>query len=342
MAPNFILNKSFVLVNNIGPGDTIEPNLGVRASLFDTNATPPKGGILTKNLYASLDPYQLGKMRGHSGLRCYGRPYKIGETIDNFAIAEVIGSDSPKFKCGDFITGILPIEEYSQISYVTVDTLLSRLEDTSGFSLDIFLGPLGIPGLAAHASFYNIGRPTSGETIFISTAAGAVGQVVGQLAKFDGLKVIGSVGSAEKLRFLMDELKFDGGFNYHEESAKDALMRLAPEGIDIYFDNVGGEQLEAALSAMKRKGRIVGCGMMSTYADPDNEPGVRGLMNVIMKALTFQGFDVIADFTGTDHVLAHQQCVRQHLREDSAPKGYASIYAGENFGKVILKIADPS
>lgn len=256
MGSNFVHNKRFVLLKHINRGDKIEPNLGVHTNLFDTNTVPPKGGVLTKNLYASLDPYQLGRMRGVTGLRCKFRPYEIGETIDNFVIAEVTKSDNPTFRGGDLVTGILPIEEYSQVTQEFAEIMLSRLENTSAFDLELFMGPLGMPGLAAHASFYNIGRPAAGETIFISTAAGAVGQVVGQLAKMEGLKVIGSVGNFEKVRFTTDELGFDGAFNYREESTKDALDRLAPEGIDIYFDNVGGEQLEAALSAMKRNGRI--------------------------------------------------------------------------------------
>ena len=368
---NFILNKSFVLRDYITSFDLLEKNLGTQSSLFDTNAAPPEGDILTKNLYASLDAYQLGRMRGSSDLRCVIRPFGIGETIENFSVAKVIISDNAKSQKDDLVVGLLPVEEYSRVSRERVENMLSPLDNPSGLNLEYFLGPLGMPGLAAHASFYNIGKPVAGGTICISTAAGAVGQVVGQLAKREGLKVIGSVGDARKLKFITDELGFDGGFIYREESTKEALTRLAPDGIDIYFDSVGGEQLEAALAAMKRSGRInkcalsclllfkrcahsilpVGCGMISTYRDPANEPGVKSLMNVVMKGLTYQGFDIIQDFTELEHKLACQNTIRSQLEKgawkvltnisegiDAAPGGYASLYSGENFGKSVVKI----
>lgn len=139
----------------------------------------------------------------------------------------------------------------------------NKIHNPYNLDLGLFLGPLGMPGLTAWSSLYKIGQPKKGETIFVSSAAGAVGQVVGQVAKHEGLTVIGSVGSDEKLEFITKELGFDSGTNYKKESASDALDRLAPEGIDIYYENVGGETLDAALAAAKEHGRIVACGMVS-------------------------------------------------------------------------------
>jgi NADPH-dependent curcumin reductase CurA len=150
-----------------------------------------------------------------------------------------------------------------------------------------------MPGLTAYSSFYEIGAPKKGETIFISAASGAVGQLVGQLAKHEGLKVIGSVGDDKKLDFITKDLNFDAGFNYKKESASEALKRLAPNGIDIYYENVGGEQLEAAIAKMNDFGRIIACGMISQYNNtPDQAYGVRNLMMVVAKRLKMQGFIV--------------------------------------------------
>lgn len=151
--------------------------------------------------------------------------------------------------------GLLPVQEYTFVS-ADVAKALEVVEVREGIPMEMYLGALGMPGLSAYSSFYGIGKPKSGETIFISSAAGAVGQLVGQLAKRKGLTVLGSVGSEEKKGYILKELGFDGAFSYKEESAGDALGRLAPGGLDLYYDNVGGEQLEAALGRMRVFGRI--------------------------------------------------------------------------------------
>lgn len=232
-------------------------NLAVKSDSFDLNQSPPPGGIITKNLYASLDPYMRGRLRDPS-LKSYSSPYTLGSAITAHSIVQVLASDSRAYGKGDIIMGVFPLEEYSASSKAQVDSHpeWKRINNLHGLPLYTFLSALGMPGLTAYASLYEIGRPKKGETIFISSAAGAVGQVVGQLAKEEGLRVIGSVGDDRKLNFITSELGFDGGFNYKKETAADALHRLIPEGIDIYFDNVGGEQLDAALVAMNNFGRI--------------------------------------------------------------------------------------
>lgn len=210
-----------------------------------------------------------------------------------------------------------------------------------------------MPGLTAYSSLYDIGKPVKGETIFISAASGAVGQLVGQLAKHEGLTVIGSVGSDEKLDYIIKDLKFDSGFNYKKENPHDALKRLAPNGIDIYYENVGGVQLEAAIDSLNDFGRIVACGMISEYSKTDSEKyGVKNLMSVVAKRLTIRGFIVSDKNMGPVYVKERDENVSKWLHEgsfkskssvtegiDNGPEGFVGMLQGKNFGKAVLKIA---
>jgi NADPH-dependent curcumin reductase CurA len=198
-----------------------------------------------------------------SDVKSYTPPFPLNGPISNDTVARVLKSDSPDYRPGDLVIAYLPLAEYATLSKEGLQAIRRKVDNPHGLKdLGLFLGPLGMPGLTGWSSLYEIGKPKKGETIFISSAAGAVGQVVGQVAKREGLKVIGSVGSDDKLEFITKELGFDGGFNYKKESTRDALKRLAPNGIDIYYENVGGEQLEAALEALNPFGRIVACGMV--------------------------------------------------------------------------------
>lgn len=213
-------------------------DLVVETREFDLEQAPPSGGITTKNFYASFDPYQRGRMRPVE-VKSYSPAYPIGQPINNSTVAKVLKSDNPKLKAGDLVTGMISTEEYSAIPKDYAETL-RKIENPYNLDLKVFLGALGMPGLTAYSSFYDIGKPVKGETIFISAASGAVGQIVGQLAKHEGLRVIGSVGADEKLDYILKDLNFDGGFNYKKEAPADALKRLAPDGVDIYYENVGG------------------------------------------------------------------------------------------------------
>jgi NADPH-dependent curcumin reductase CurA len=230
---------------------------------FDPAAAPPPGGVTLSVLYASFDPYQRGRMRPAS-VHSYSAAFELNGPITNDTVARVLKSDTPAYAPGELVLGYLPIAEYAVLTAKQLPAIRAKLQNPHGLAdLGLFIGPLGMPGLTGYSSLHEIGKPKPGETIFISSAAGAVGQVVGQIAKREGLKVIGSVGSDDKLDFIINELGFDGGFNYKKERTKDALARLAPEGLDIYYENVGGEQLADALDAMKDFGRIVACGMVS-------------------------------------------------------------------------------
>jgi NADPH-dependent curcumin reductase CurA len=211
---------------------------------------------MVKNLYISFDPYQRGCMREPND-ETWAPPFTPGQPLLGGNVSKVLKSAVPEFESGDLVWGYFGAEEYSLVPNFLVP-LVRKLDNPLGLDPILFTGALGTSGLSAYASLYEFGKPKTGQTIYISAASGGVGQIVGQLAKMEGLKVIGSVGHEEKLKFVK-ELGFDGVFNYKTETVSDALKRLAPEGLDIYYDNVGGETLDAALAAMKDFGRIGKC-----------------------------------------------------------------------------------
>jgi NADPH-dependent curcumin reductase CurA len=241
-------------------------HLAVEDRGFDLEAAPPSGGLTLSVLWASYDPYLRGKMR--EGGKSYTPPFDMNGPFINDCVARVLKSDTPDYQPGDLVVAYLPFSEYAALKKDELSNIRRKVPKDNfivqkGLDLGLLLGPLGMPGLTAWSSLYEIGQPKKGETIFISSAAGAVGQVVGQVSKREGLRVIGSVGTDAKLDFITKDLGFDGGFNYKKESPADALKRLCPDGIDIYYENVGGEHLEAAIDNMNTFGRIVACGMVS-------------------------------------------------------------------------------
>ena len=326
-------------------------DIAVEVREFDLEQQPPNEGLTTKNLYASFDPYQRGRMREPTK-KSYSPPFTLGQPITNNTVAKVLKSGTPNFKAGDLVVGHLPTEEYSVVSKELAASV-KKVENPYNLDPVEFLGALGMPGLTAYSSYYEIGKPKKGETIFISAASGAVGQLVGQLAKHDGLRVIGSVGSDEKLDFILKGLNFDGGFNYKKEAPDAALGRLAPQGVDIYYENVGGVQLDAALAASNDFGRIIACGMVSEYNKSESERyGVKNLMLVVAKRLTMRGFIVGDSNMGPKYVEERNKNVAKWLHEgtfkaktsitdgiDHAPEGLVGMLQGKNFGKAVLKIA---
>ncbi|KAK6844820.1 NAD(P)-binding protein [Apiospora arundinis] len=324
---------------------------------FDADAAPPKGGITAEVLYASYDPYLRGRMR-NPGTKSYATAFDLGKPIVNDTIARVLKSDSPDHKAGDLIKTFGPVQQYISIDInAPVQSVYKvnpaqKLDNPHNLEPGFFLGALGMPGLTAYSSLHEIGKPKKGETIFVSSAAGAVGQIVGQVAKHEGLTVIGSVGSDEKLEFITKELGFDGGFNYKTEKPADALKRLAPNGIDIYFENVGGEHLEAALDAMNEDGRVVVCGMIEGYnCPPEKRYGVKNLFQLVAKHIEMRGFLVGQPAFGPAYTKEHQANVQKWLADgslkaklhvtegiDNGAEGFIGMLKGENFGKAVLKI----
>jgi hypothetical protein len=329
-------------------------DLAIEAREFDIDQEPPKNGLTVKNYYVSYDPYQRGRMRPATS-KSYAPPFEIGKPITNRAISKVIKSGVDKFKPGDVVISMdgTGTEEYSVLEEGPASRTM-KLENPYNLDPKIFVGALGMPGLTAWSSFYEIGEPKKGETIFISAASGAVGQLVGQLAKHEGLKVIGSVGDDKKLDFILKDLGFDGGFNYKNEKPADALSKLAPNGIDIYYENVGGEQLEAALNHMNNFGRVIACGMISQYnAKPEELYPIRNLMNVVAKRIKMQGFIVSDANMGPKYFKEHQEKLQKWIQDgsfkavfsvtdgiDNAVDGFLGMLSGKNFGKALLQIAD--
>lgn len=347
-------NKTFIF-KKIPQGFPVPgQDLVIEDRPIDLDAVPA-GGLVFENFVASFDPYMRPRMRDAS-IKSYSPAFDLDGPISNTSIGKVLKSDNPDFKEGDLVSAFVPIAQYA---YVPKELIAAKrvwkLHNPHGFDPALFVGQLGMPGLTAYSSLYKIGQPKKGETIFVSSAAGAVGQIVGQLAKHDGLTVIGSVGSDEKAEFITQELGFDAATNYKKESTSDALKRLAPNGIDIYYENVGGEVLEGAIGAMNVHGRIVACGMISQYNAKDNSEryGVKNLMEVVSKRITMQGFIVGDEGFGPAYAREHQEKVQAwiadgsfkaklHVTEgiDNAAEGFLGLLKGENFGKAVLKIKD--
>lgn len=287
-----------------------------------------------------------------ASIKSYSAPFALGEPITNSGIRTVLKSDNPKFKKGDIVFLAGNTEEYSVFTKEQAESG-NVIDNPYNLDIKVFVGALGMPGLTAYSSFYDIGEPKKGETIFISAASGAVGQLVGQLAKHEGLKVIGSVGDDRKLEYITKDLGFDAAFNYKNEKPRDALKRLAPNGIDIYYENVGGEHFEAALDALNNFGRIVACGMISQYNKPPAEQyGVRNLMNIVAKRLKIRGFIVGDENMGPRYAAEHQKNVQKWIHEgtykpqmsvtkgiDDAAEGLLGLFEGKNFGKAVLEIS---
>ncbi len=328
-------------------------DLAIEDRPIDLSQSLSPNSLLIKTYYASFDPYQRGRMRD-ANVKSYSPPFTLGQPITNRSIFKVVKSTSDKFKEGDVLFSKIPTptEEYSVLGPDAV-AACQKLENPYKLDPKHFIGALGMPGLTAFSSFYDIGQPKKGETIFISAASGAVGQIVGQLAKHEGLTVIGSVGSNDKLQFIRD-IGFDEGFNYKEEEPAKALARLAPKGIDIYYENVGGAHLDAALDALNQWGRIVACGMISQYnLTPEERYPIRNLGQVVGKRLSMRGFIVGDENMGPRYAKEHQEKLQKWLADGSfkatvsetkgienAVEGFIGMLEGKNFGKSILVIDD--
>ncbi|CAF1092897.1 unnamed protein product [Adineta steineri] len=318
---------------------------------IDLDTVEAKGGIVTKNLVISIDPYMRGRMRD-SSVKSYAPGFQLNEPLVNFFVGKVVKSDNSRFKIGQYVYGMGSYEEYTVHPKEATDTLkiLSEEELKLGIPLTAWVGAAGMPGQTAFHGFYDIGEPKKGETIFITGASGAVGQIVGQFAKREGLKVIGSAGSDDKVQWLQKELNFDHAFNYKTATAKDELAKFDP--LNIYFDNVGGDQLEAALDAAANEARFVECGMISQYNERDAH-GIRNLMQIVAKRLKLQGFIILDKYKDANFmkdfytkvpkwIASGEIKIKEDVTKglDKAPEAIVGIFQGKNFGKAVIQIAD--
>jgi NADPH-dependent curcumin reductase CurA len=301
---------------------------------------PGPGQVLVRNLLMSVDPYMRGRM---NDVKSYVPPFQLGQPLDGGAVGEVVQSEVDGLRPGDVVLHGLGWREYA-----VVDAAQAVKVDPAN-PLGAYLGVLGMTGLTAYAGLLEVAEFAKGDTVFVSGAAGAVGSVVGQVAKLRGAsRVIGSAGSADKVRWLVDELGFDAAFNYKDGPVAEQLAQAAPDGVDVYFDNVGGEHLEAAIGAMNVHGRIVVCGMISQYNATEATPAPRNLAQIIGKRITIRGMLVrdhanlrdqfLAEVGGwvRDGQLRYQETVVRGLA--NAPRAFLDMMAGANTGKMLVEL----
>jgi len=300
---------------------------------------PSDGQILIRNAYFSVDPYMRPRM---NDVRSYVAPFTLGEAMTGGAVGRVMASRNEKLAEGDWVLHGLGWREWALSDGSGV-----RKIDPSLAPVSTALGVLGMPGFTAYYGLFHIGKPQAGEMVFVSGAAGAVGSAAGQMAKIAGCRVIGSAGSPEKIAWVR-ELGCDGAFDYNDTPVGSALRELAPDGIDIYFDNVGGDHLEAAIGALRNHGRIVACGSISRYNDVEPTPGPRNMFMVVTKRLLLQGY-IISDHyehfpefleKATEWVrdgrLAYRETVIEGI--ENAPNAFVGLLRGENLGKMLVQV----
>ncbi|GFE76100.1 NADP-dependent oxidoreductase [Novosphingobium sp. TCA1] len=305
-------------------------------------APPHTGQVLVRNRWLSVDPYMRGRMTGRES---YMPPFEIGEPLDGAAIGVVIESEDTGLKPGDVVSHFAGWSDYAVIEATSATKLDPAIPEQA------YLGPLGFPGFAAYIGLLRIGKPQSGETVFVSAAAGSVGSLAVQIAKIKGCRVVASAGSEEKLRWLRDEAGVDAAINYKEAGDMSAALdKAAPEGIDVYFDNVGGTHLEAALNAANDFARFALCGMIDQY---NSEPsGPRNIYAAIEKSILLQGFITIhnmsvwEDFQRDvarwilDGEVKWQETVLHGL--ENTPAAFLDLFAGKNSGKMVIDLrGDP-
>jgi NADPH-dependent curcumin reductase CurA len=304
---------------------------------------PGEGQLLVRNSYFSVDPYMRPRM---NDVRSYVAPFTLGEAMTGGAVGRVAASRNPAFREGEWVLHQLGWREWA-----LSDGSGMRKVDLEGAPLSTSLGVLGMPGFTAYYGLFELGEPKPGETVFVSGAAGAVGSAAGQMAKIAGCRVLGCAGSAEKVAWLR-ELGFDHAFDYRESTLRDAVAQAAPDGLDIYFDNVGGDQLEAAIGALRKRGRVVACGSISRYNDVEAAPGPRNMFMVVTKRLRIQGY-IISDHY--DRFPEFLERAREWVREgrlryretvvegiENAPKAFLGLLRGENIGKMLVKVGPES
>jgi NADPH-dependent curcumin reductase CurA len=304
---------------------------------------PADGQLLVRTLWMSVDPYMRGRMTDRPS---YIAPFQVSQPLEGAAVGIIEQSRDARFKPGDLVTHFSGWRDYA-----VIDTAIARRIEPSSIPLETWLGPLGVPGETAHAGLLHFARLKAGETVFVSAAAGAVGSMAVQIAKLKGARVIASVGSEEKARWVKDELGADAVINYKTAgNLTKALAAAAPEGIDVYFDNVGGSHLEAAIDVARLYARLIICGMIAQYNDETPPPGPRNLAMFIIKRLTMQGFIIldhadlqpsfIREMSGwiAEGRIKSRDTVVEGL--ENAPKAFLGLFSGENIGKMLVKIAE--
>jgi NADPH-dependent curcumin reductase CurA len=305
----------------------------------------PKAGVLLRTLYLSLDPYMRIRM---SDAPSYTAPTDIGAVMPGGTVSEVVASAHQRFKPGDVVVGYTGWQDYA-----ASDGAGLRKLDPSLAPVTTALGVLGMPGMTAYTGLLNIGKPKSGETLVVAAASGAVGSAVGQMAKIKGCRVVGIAGGADKVRYIIEELGFDEGIDHRAPDFAEQLRAACPDGVDIYFENVGGKVWEAVFPLLNFFARIPVCGLIARYNDaslplgPDQTPLL--MRTILSKRLTLRGF-IVTDFDdqATEFLREATAWVKEgklKYREDvvngleNAPEAFIGLLRGKNFGKLLIKVA---
>jgi NADPH-dependent curcumin reductase CurA len=301
---------------------------------------PGAGEVLIRNTFMSVDPYMRGRM---NDAKSYVPPFQLDHAMDGGAVGEVVASNAEGLAVGDTVLHQLGWREHALVRGDHV-----RKVDAGGLPESAFLGVLGMPGLTAYVGLLDIAGLRDGDVVFVSGAAGAVGSLAGQIAKLRGNTVIGSAGSAEKVAHLVDDLGFDQAFNYKDGPVAEQLAAAAPDGIDVYFDNVGGDHLEAAIGTLNRNGRVAMCGAISGYNATEPVPGASNLHQAIGKRVALRGFivsdhlDRLPDLHAEvgpavrDGRVTFRETVVEGL--DNAPQALIDLLRGANVGKMVVKL----
>jgi NADPH-dependent curcumin reductase CurA len=315
-------------------------------AVVETELTPPADGeVLVRNLFMSVDPYMRGRM---NDVKSYVPPYRLDEAMTGGAVGEVVESRYAGLGEGDVVLHDLGWREHAK----GPGERFRKITPIEGVPLSASLGTLGMPGMTAYVGLLDIAGMKEGDTVFVSGAAGAVGSIVGQIARQRGAaRVIGSAGSAEKVDWLTGRLGFDAAFNYKDGPVAEQLGQAAPDGIDVYFDNVGGDHLEAAIGALNRNGRAALCGSISNYNATEPPPGPRNLSFIVTKRLMLKGFivsdhgDRYADFVHDmggwlrDGKITFEETVFDGV--DNAVDAFLAMLRGRNVGKMVVRLTAP-
>jgi NADPH-dependent curcumin reductase CurA len=302
---------------------------------------PGDGQLLVKVLYLSLDPAMRGWLNDR---RSYVPPVGVGEVMRALGVGQVVASLNPKFAPGDHVSGVFGVQEH-----VISDGAGVVKVDPSLAPLPVYLSALGMTGLTAYFGLLDVGKPEAGQTVVVSAAAGAVGSVVGQIAKIVGCRAVGIAGGAEKCRYVVDELGFDAAIDYRSENVAAALREHCPDRIHVYFDNVGGDILDAALTRLARGARVVLCGAVSQYNATETVRGPANYLALVVDRARMEGF-IIFDYAkrygeATRELAAWRAAGKLRSREDvvegldNFPDALLRLFRGENLGKLVLRVA---
>jgi len=338
-------NKEVQFISRPSPDVSVD-NFAIKEIPLPEASSLTEGDLLVKLRYVSVDPYMRVRM---NEVKSYFPGWKLNEAADGGVVVEVISAaQNAQFAKGDLLVGFLPWRIVQVVTKENAKKLTPIPEPVKDLASH-FVGACGMPGLSALLPIEHIAQPKEGEIAFVSGAAGAVGSIAGQIFKIKGLKVIGSAGTDDKVKLLKD-LGFDYAFNYNTTDLDKFLSEVAPEGIDVYFDNVGGKTLEIALNHMRRFGRVVMCGAISNYNTSGWEQhyGVRTLSNVVFKSLKLQGFlvsDWVSEFPSGGQQLVKwvkegKLKVTETVKEgfDQIPTAFVGLFSGANQGKMIVKV----